>query len=524
MKKIVFILASLILGNMACVAQSFPWDVPGDDSGFQYNMNICGIVTIDDIEQSSLSLAVGAFYGDECRGAVYPYEYDGHVEYWITILGDNPGETLTFKLYDAESNTVLDLDCTCSVEFEIDALIGLDEHFIFSFTTPTNGYTLEINGYNGASGNWYLISSPIGEVAPTEVSGMINPESPDSYDLFRFNQSADDEWENWKLEGDHYHFNLEPGKGYLYASYSDVTLTFVGDGYTGSGEVTLAKDDNANLAGWNLIGNPFGVAASPIRTNAETGDSELCPFYVMNKNGNEITPSDVTSVEPMQGIFVIADHNNETISFDTEGIGKGQVLTVNVTQNRSGVIDRAMIRFGQGGQLPKFMLNEDNTKIYIPQADDDYAVVRSDNEAEMPVSFKAAENGTYTLKVDASNVEMDYLHLIDNMTGNDVDLLETPSYTFEANTTDFANRFKLVFRNTTGIDENGEPFAFFNGRDWTVNNKGKAILQVIDMTGRLISTETIDGTAHVNINAATGVYMLQLTNGNDVKTQKVIIK
>jgi hypothetical protein len=81
-----------------------------------------------------------------------------------------------------------------------------------------------------------------------------------------------------------------------------------------------------------------------------------------------------------------------------------------------------------------------------------------------------------------------------------------------------------VFRNTTGIDENSEQFAFFNGHDWTVNNKGRATLQVIDMTGRLISTETLDGNAHVTIDAAPGVYMLQLTNGNDVKTQKVIIK
>ena len=31
------------------------------------------------------------------------------------------------------------------------------------------------------------------------------------------------------------------------------------------------------------------------------------------------------------------------------------------------------------------------------------------------------------------------------MTGNDIDLLSTPSYSFEARTTDYENRFKLVF-------------------------------------------------------------------------------
>jgi hypothetical protein len=69
----------------------------------------------------------------------------------------------------------------------------------------------------------------------------------------------------------------------------------------------------------------------------------------------------------------------------------------------------------------------------------------------MLVSFKAKENGTYTISVDVDNVEMDYLHLIDNLTGTDVDLLALrqaqgpASYTFTAKTTDDASRFKLLF-------------------------------------------------------------------------------
>jgi hypothetical protein len=40
---------------------------------------------------------------------------------------------------------------------------------------------------------------------------------------------------------------------------------------------------------------------------------------------------------------------------------------------------------------------------------------------------------------------MRYLHLIDSLTGADVDLLTEPSYTFDAKTTDDASRFRLVF-------------------------------------------------------------------------------
>ena len=153
-------------------------------------------------------------------------------------------------------------------------------------------------------------------------------------------------------------------------------------------------------------------------------------------------------------------------------------------------------------------------------------MVRSDNEGEMPVNFKAETLGTYTLSVNAENVEMTYLHLIDNKTGNDVDLLATPSYTFEANTRDYANRFKLVFKANTGVEENTatETFAYFNGTNWTVSNVGDATLQVIDMMGRVLSSETLNGNANVNINQPAGIYMLRLVNGENVKVQKVVVR
>jgi hypothetical protein len=111
------------------------------------------------------------------------------------------------------------------------------------------------------------------------------------------------------------------------------------------------------------------------------------------------------------------------------------------------------------------------------------------------------------------------------MTGADVDLLATPSYTFEARTTDYANRFKLVYATTTDVNENNvEPFAFFNGSEWVINNEGEATLQVIDINGRMLSNETVNGNANVNINATSGIYMLRLVNGESVKTQKVVVK
>jgi len=86
--------------------------------------------------------------------------------------------------------------------------------------------------------------------------------------------------------------------------------------------------------------------------------------------------------------------------------------------------------------------------------------------------------------------------------------------------TDYESRFKLVFVSICE-DANGdnEAFAFFNNGSFVINNEGKATLQVVDVNGRILKSESINGCANVNVNAVDGVYMLRLINGNSVKVQ-----
>jgi hypothetical protein len=152
--------------------------------------------------------------------------------------------------------------------------------------------------------------------------------------------------------------------------------------------------------------------------------------------------------------------------------------------------------------------------------DQDYAVVSCGEMGELPVNFKAERSGSYTIAVSSEEVSFGYLHLIDNLTGADVDLLANPSYSFDANTTDYASRFRLVFATGNADDT----FAFFNNGSFVVSNEGEAMLQVVDVTGRILSSETINGCASVNIDAAPGVYMIRLSNGDSTKVQKVVVK
>lgn len=45
-----------------------------------------------------------------------------------------------------------------------------------------------------------------------------------------------------------------------------------------------------------------------------------------------------------------------------------------------------------------------------------------------------------------------------------------------------------------------------------------------DVTGRILSNESINGSTSVNVNAAAGIYMFRLINGDNVKVQKVVVR
>jgi hypothetical protein len=93
--------------------------------------------------------------------------------------------------------------------------------------------------------------------------------------------------------------------------------------------------------------------------------------------------------------------------------------------------------------------------------------------------------------------------------------------------TDYESRFKLVFVCGDANDDHdgdNETFAFYFNGSWIIANEGQATLQVIDLNGRILSSETVNGSVSTSINANPGVYMLRLVNGNDVKVQKVVVR
>ena len=465
---------------------------------------------------------------------IYANTYYADYDYAEGTLSIAEGKTFIDEAGNTYSGTIAQVNQAYAIDGK-----WLYPNTVSRFTKTITAHHTE----EGVNCGWYLIASPLsGGTNAEAVAHLVNSETPANFDLYRFNQATDLEWENWKQQNsDHYHFNLEPGRGYLYANAAEVNLVFAGTPYSGNGKVTLQKTEGAELSGWNLVGNPFAVGAISSQ-----------PYYRMNAEGSALnTSTENTAVAAMEGVFVQANEDSQTVTFTAQRRGgeKAAIAQANIMVggDNGAVIDNAIIRFDGGQTLEKFSFREGSTKIYIPQDGKDYAIVSVGRDgactvSTMPVNFKAETDGTYTITVDVDNVEMAYLHLIDNLTGADVDLLSpegiiageasfresgtqspTPSYTFTAKTTDYASRFRLVFAADEAVCGPDEAFAFISNGNIIVNGEG--ILQVFDVLGHQLVTKQLPTlNSQLSTSLTKGVDVLRLINGENVRTQKIVVE
>ena len=426
-----------------------------------------------------------------------------HVEEWYTDAEFNtPAATIPF---DANTGQVTLYSKTVS----------------HAVAAPTSAWNSE------NPDGWVFIASPVitsEDMEPEDVSGLV-AENEDDYDLYRLNPS-NTKWENWKEhEGNAAAgFCLENGRGYLYARNGGTTLVFTGRFNTKD------KDTIPLSQGFNLVGNPFTVAANINK-----------PYYTLNSDGSAVqTATSSDPIPPCHGVIVQATIANDSVVFtkvtqqSTAPNNSGLNIALTQTNTRgNALLDNAIVSFNEGSQLGKFYFGTQNANIYIPQGNQDYAIAFSEGQGEMPLNFKATEDGTYMITVHPENVEMAYLHLIDNLTGADVDLLgrgdsTPPTYTFTAKTTDYESRFRLVFSVCGDADGDNAPFAFIsNGNIIITGITGDACnasLQVIDVMGRIVRCRDAVPASLPTTGLVPGVYVLRLINGENSKIQKIVIQ
>ena len=135
----------------------------------------------------------------------------------------------------------------------------------------------------------------------------------------------------------------------------------------------------------------------------------------------------------------------------------------------------------------------------------------------MPKYYDFKVAGYYLYFTSFCVVECMHVH------ASDKKLTEGGSAKFfvKAKTTDYESRFKLVYAVKDGPSTGSGTFAFISNGNIIVYGEGT--LQVIDMTGRILICR--DAMHCVSTTGMTpGVYVLRLINGDDVKTQKIVIQ
>ena len=83
------------------------WSVNPPD--FQFNASMTGVLIFNGEESTDSNDIIAAFVGDECRGVKTDgIIISGRMIFGLTIFGNENGESLTFKAYDASIDHVFD--------------------------------------------------------------------------------------------------------------------------------------------------------------------------------------------------------------------------------------------------------------------------------------------------------------------------------------------------------------------------------------------------------------------------------
>ncbi len=175
---------------------------------------------------------------------------DGTVTNIIPGEGEKPlNEVTSFHIFDADGHDVTEY---------------------FTNITYQSG-TLTVNPVAISIGDgWQAISTPVHAEGETYWTvGSVFTTAP--YDLFRYDEPTAT-WQNYKTHT----FTFSPARGYIYRTATDEALIYDGmPNSEASYSIALTAGAPNDLAGWNLVGNPYPF---PVHLD--------CPYYALRPDGS----------------------------------------------------------------------------------------------------------------------------------------------------------------------------------------------------------------------------------------------
>ena len=110
-----------------------------DISQFADYMSVVAVVVIDEVEQQSTRLELGAFCGDECRGGKFAAYFSPTQRYiyQLPVYGEG-GDEITFRLYNHDTQEELTIPCTVELQWQKDGYGRLATPYNITFVSSVS--------------------------------------------------------------------------------------------------------------------------------------------------------------------------------------------------------------------------------------------------------------------------------------------------------------------------------------------------------------------------------------------------
>ncbi|GAB4154147.1 MAG: hypothetical protein Tsb0033_01730 [Winogradskyella sp.] len=370
--------------------------------------------------------------------------------------------------------------------------------------------------------------------------------------------------------------SLEAGVGYRVASTDNGTFTFTGDVTTGNVTIPIEKT-GSNYDKWNLIGNPYTTYISLADflaaniTELDLFSAAVYGYDADNSNGSNWTIwnlaySDAnpgTLIAPGQGFFVSSKDGGANISFTPamRAIGNSDDF---IAGRSSSTFGHAVLRMtGPNNIFDTEVYFNDNTSLgldlgydaeHFGGAPTDFSIfselaennqgldmaIQSINLNEIedttliPLGVNAAQGQELVISLESINVTQD-IYLEDVITGT-ITHLNDSDYTFTPITDlNDTGRFYLRFGQSTlsnSIPELDKLQIYTDANLHQLVIRGllneDTELTLYDIRGRKMLSKALTVNSVLNsvstLSFTKGVYLVELNNGQNRITKKVVIR
>ena len=362
--------------------------------------------------------------------------------------------------------------------------------------------------------------------------------------------------------------NMAVGIGYLYRAGSAQSVTFNGTSSTFNNNITTPLEFTG--VGYKYVANPY---TSHVDWKQVTRTGLNVSYWIRNAANTSYESYNATSglstnnisgltnqyIPPMQGFWIYAYTTPCSLRMDNgDRVHAGNALhapmhnqVVRLNLNDGKTDDQALVYENENASngieefdTDKFM-DENHHQVYFLEGTKEVSMdglkdATAKQRVDMGIQITAA--GTYTINAVELGVEEDVV-LEDKFTHTFQDLKRNSSYSFTANAGTFNNRFVLHFTlnpqtetametvevtETVGETE-GVSVYTTTGQQvkvWVTNTTDfqNATVKVYDSVGNMIERKNMTSSELLlDLNTATGVYLVEVTGTEKVFTKKIFI-